>query len=217
MFSSSASVYGNLNDEPIVESSPKNPLSPYGFSKFVIEQALVDYYKAYELPSVCFRYFNAAGADPFSFDLGELPGSGHIIAKILEASLHNKQFTLNGNDYPTPDGTCIRDYVHVWDIALAHVAAIKWVSTLDSPTHVTINLGSKNGISNKQILDYVSSKYSLKEVIVSSRRTGDANVLIANSDLAKKLLGWEPQYSSLNQIIDSAYQWYVNLPKLNDL
>lgn len=217
MFSSSASVYGNVDDSPIPETTSRNPLSPYGFSKMVIEQALTDFYKAYELPSICFRYFNAAGAEPFSHDLGELPGCGHIIAKILEASLNKKSFMLNGNDYPTKDGTCIRDYVHVWDIALAHVAGIKWASNIDESTHLILNLGSKNGVSNKEILDYVSKKYKLSEIISGKRRSGDANVLIADSSMAKKILNWEPQYSSIEQIIDSAYQWYINWNKLNEL
>jgi UDP-glucose 4-epimerase len=217
LFSSSASVYGNVDDSPISETSPTNPLSPYGFSKVVIEKALADYHKAYELPSICFRYFNAAGAEPFTYDLGETLGSGHIIAKILEASLNKKEFVLNGNDYPTKDGTCIRDYVHVWDIALAHVAAIKWVATIDEIPQRVMNLGSKHGVSNKEILDYVSSKYQLKEIVSGKRRSGDANILIANCELATKLLNWNPQYSSIETIIDSAYQWYTNWYKINDV
>jgi UDP-glucose 4-epimerase len=217
IFSSSASVYGNPTEIPVIESTTKAPISPYGFSKLVIEQALLDFYNAYELPSICFRYFNAAGAEPFSYDLGEVPGTGHIIAKILEASLTKKQFVLNGNDYETEDGTCVRDYIHVWDIALAHVLAINWTINNDIKTCSAFNLGTKNGISNKQILDYVSSHYSLTDVATSVRRAGDPDKLIASSDLVYETLNWIPQHSSLQEIVDSAYQWYTNWYKTNDI
>ena len=119
MFSSSASVYGLPDEFPITESANVQPISPYGRSKATVEVILQDYCTAYGLPSVCFRYFNAAGADPFSTSLGQEPGATHIIARVLESLIHKTEFTLYGTDFDTPDGTCIRDYVHVNEICLA--------------------------------------------------------------------------------------------------
>lgn len=214
LFSSSASVYGNPTRLPINEVDPKAPISPYGNTKFMTELILKDYCRAYGINSVCFRYFNAAGAEPFNFDLGQEPGATHIVARVLEASLAGRAFTINGDDYNTPDGTCIRDYVHVWDIATAHVKGAEFVSSIvdqNSPAmSLVFNLGTNKGVSNKQIVDYVAGCYGLPFVNYGERRPGDPDELIADALTAKELLDWEPQFSNIETIIDTAYKWYRN-------
>ena len=212
MFSSSASVYGNPKRLPIGELDPKDPISPYGNTKFMTELILRDYCAAYGINSICFRYFNAAGAEPFNYDLGQEPGATHIVARVLEASLAGRAFTINGDDYNTPDGTCIRDYVHVWDIAIAHVKGAKLIDTVtdENTTAVALvfNLGTNAGVSNKQIVDYVKGRYGLSFVNFGQRRPGDPDELIADASTARELLDWEPEYSNIETIIDSAYKWY---------
>lgn len=209
LFSSSASVYGNPVQIPVYETDPKLPISPYGVSKHITERMLSDYHAAYGMPSVCFRYFNAAGAEPFNFDLGQAPGASHIIARILEAKLAGKTFVLNGIDYNTPDRTCIRDYIHVWDLADAHIRAIEWMSNQQETYAAVMNLGTQHGISNQEIIDYIALNYGGVDVTVGPRRPGDPDRLVANADLAYTLLKWKPNYSTINQIVDSAYKWYT--------
>ena len=209
LFSSSASVYGNPATVPVTEDAPVQPISPYGVSKAIIERTLADYNHAYNMPSVCFRYFNACGSEPVHHDLGQAPGASHIIARVLEAKLSNKSFTLNGNDYNTPDRTCIRDYIHVWDLADAHLRATEWSLGNDTKTAAVMNLGTRLGISNHEILDYVLMNYGAVDVQVGPRRPGDPDCLVADADLAYQTLGWKPNYSTINQIIDSAYKWYT--------
>jgi UDP-glucose 4-epimerase len=209
LFSSSASVYGNPVTVPVYEADPKFPISPYGVSKHVTERMLSDYHAAYGIPSVCFRYFNAAGAEPFTHDLGQAPGASHIIARILEAKIAGQTFTLNGIDYATPDRTCVRDYIHVWDLADAHIRAISWMINQDKTYAAVMNLGTQHGISNQEIIDYIMLNYSGVDVAVGPRRAGDPDRLVANADLAYTLLKWKPTYSTINQIVDSAYKWYT--------
>ena len=206
LFSSSASVYGNPDRVPLVETDRINPISPYGHTKSIIEQVLQNYNQAYGLPSVCFRYFNACGAEPDNYNLGQAKGAGHIVARVLESAINKKSFTLNGIDYSTPDKTCIRDYIHVWDLADAHDRAIKW--NTDGQAAI-FNLGTNKGISNQEIIDYVNVKYGPVNVQIGPRRPGDPDQLIADSSMAKKTLGWSPKYSTLEQIVDSAYRWYT--------
>lgn len=212
MFSSSASVYGNPVRLPVNELDPKAPISPYGNTKFMTEMILRDYCSAYGINSVCFRYFNAAGAEPFNYDLGQEPGATHIVARALEASLAKRAFTINGDDYNTPDGTCVRDYVHVWDIAQAHIKGANFVDSItnDNTTAVAMvfNLGTNKGVSNKQIVDYVYGRYGLVHVNFGQRRAGDPDELVADAHTAKELLDWSPQFSDIETIIDSAYKWY---------
>jgi UDP-glucose 4-epimerase len=207
LFSSSASVYGNPDHVPLVETDRVRPISPYGHTKDIIEVVLQNYNQAYGLPSVCFRYFNAAGAEPNNYDLGQEPGAGHIIARLLESKINDKDFTLNGLDYNTPDRTCIRDYIHVWDLADAHNRAIHWNTNSRA---AIFNLGTNKGISNQEIIDYVNLHYGPIRVLLGDRRPGDPDQLIADAAFAKRVLGWQAKYSSLNQIIDSAYRWYTN-------
>jgi UDP-glucose 4-epimerase len=209
LFSSSASVYGIPDSWPITEDNDVLPISPYGRTKAMTETILRDYFTAYNINSMCFRYFNAAGAEPFSFNLGQEPKATHIIAQALEASLTKHAFFINGDDFDTEDGTCVRDYIHVWDIAIAHIKAVNFFFE-DYPQSgaYIYNLGTNNGISNKQIVDYVANKYGLLFVKYNLRRPGDPDLLIADSTRAQVELGWKPEHSSIESIIDSAYTWY---------
>ena len=155
IFSSSASVYGNPTATPISEGHPLDPISPYGNTKLMIEKLLADYSAAYGINSVCFRYFNAAGAWPITADLGQPWGATHLVARALESSLRHSELVLNGTDYPTSDGTCIRDYIHVLDLATAHLRAATYVET--NPGSHIFNLGTNKGTSNKEIIDFNSS------------------------------------------------------------
>jgi UDP-glucose 4-epimerase len=210
LFSSSASVYGNpIGGQAVVETDLKLPISPYGVSKHMVERMLSDYFDAYQMPSVSFRYFNAAGAGVADqIDLGQAAGASHIIARILEAKLANKTFTLNGTDYATPDGTCIRDYVHVWDIAQAHLQAIDWVFNKGNYHAAAMNLGTGTGISNQEIINYVRERHGDFLVDTGPRRSGDPDRLVARADVAKATIGWTPEHSTLEQIVDSAWKWY---------
>ena len=213
MFSGSAAVYGEPVELPIPESHPQNSISPYGNTKATAEHILSDYATAYGIPAMVFRYFNACGAEPFNSDLGQEPEATHIVARILEAVLDDKEFTINGNDFDTEDKTCVRDYVHVWDIARAHVmgATHHWNEPIKFQV---MNLGTRLGISNKQIADYVQTKYNFNKVNYGPMRPGDPGTLIADPTFANQWLGWQPEYSSLEMIIDSAYKWYIKQQQL---
>lgn len=215
MFSSSASVYGTPTAEqlPLTEAEPRDPISPYGSTKAITEMMLKDYGTAYGINSICFRYFNAAGAMPVTADLGQEPEATHIVARVLEASIAGRAFIINGDNYDTPDGTCIRDYVHVWDIAIAHIKALELIEreSYDNAGECHIfNLGTGKGISNKQIVDYVNEKYGLKFVKYGERRWGDPDELVADATDANRWLGWHPAHSTLEEIVDSAYKWYAS-------
>jgi UDP-glucose 4-epimerase len=210
LFSSSASVYGVPDTWPTDEGSDIQPISPYGATKAMTERILDDYFKAYDIHSMCFRYFNAAGAEPINFDLGQEPGATHIVARALEASIANRAFTINGADYNTDDGTCVRDYVHVWDLAQAHILGVSYMlDDYPQPGAYVLNLGTREGISNKTIVDYVVNNYGIPFVNYGPNRPGDPDVLIADATQAKNLLGWEPKYSTIDTIINSAYKWYT--------
>jgi UDP-glucose 4-epimerase len=214
MFSSSASVYGEPDSLPIKEHAKKHPISPYGNTKAMTETILQDYWGAYALPSMCFRYFNAAGAMPDTADLGQEPNATHIVARVLEAAIAGRAFTINGEDFDTEDGTCIRDYVHVWDIAQAHVLGVEyvlplWLNGTPNVGASVFNLGTNKGVSNKEIVDYVNVKYGLPFVNYGPRRWGDPAELVADATEAQEKLNWVPKYSSINTIIDTAYNWYV--------
>ena len=211
MFSSSASVYGEPDVLPLKEYDEVKPISPYGSTKATCELILRDYSNAYGIDTVCFRYFNAAGAEPVNFDLGQEPEATHIVARVLEASIAGRAFTINGGDYDTEDGTCIRDYVHVWDIARAHVLGASYMLD-DYPqagAHI-YNLGTGHGTSNTEIVNYVNDQYKLPFVNYGPRRAGDPATLVASAQRALYHLTWEPLFSDTATIIDSAYCWYKN-------
>jgi UDP-glucose 4-epimerase len=211
IFSSSASVYGDPKEVPITEDHPVNPISPYGNTKLIIEKLLADYSNAYGISSVCFRYFNAAGAWPVESDLGQPWGATHIVARALEASLKHLPFTLNGKDFPTPDGTCIRDYIHVMDLATAHLKAAIYIES--SPGAHIFNLGTNKGTSNQEIVDYVKLHFGIKNIQNGPRRAGDPAELVADATRANKELTWEPTCSTIEDIIRDAYKWYCNQPQ----
>jgi len=203
IFSSSAAVYGEPIMNPCHEVDPCEPISPYGESKRMIELMLASYSQAYNIDYVAFRYFNACGADPQGRH-GQEPGATHIIARVLESLRDDREFVLNGNDYDTPDGTCVRDYVHVDDIARAHVMALD----RDTVPAGVYNLGSHTGISNAEIILTAERVTERKlKVQAGARRQGDPAVLTASAEKFDKLMTWR-QYS-LDDIIAHAWQWYV--------
>ena len=203
IFSSSAATYGEPVMNPICEVDPTEPVSPYGESKLMIDMMLESYHRAYELDYVSFRYFNACGADPQGRH-GQEPGATHIIARVLESIRDNQEFTLYGDNYPTPDGTCIRDYVHVDDIARAHVLALD--QTIPAGIY---NLGSNMGTSNREIIaaaERITNK--TLTVTVGEQRVGDPPMLTASADKFNAVAGaW--QSHSLDDMIQHAWAWYV--------
>jgi UDP-glucose 4-epimerase len=203
IFSSSAAVYGEPVMTPCHEVDPKEPISPYGESKLMVEMILESYHRAYGLDYVAFRYFNACGADPQGRH-GQEPGATHIIARVLESVRDKKEFVLNGNTYPTPDGTCVRDYVHVEDIARAHVLALYH----KIPTGV-YNLGSSKGTSNQEIIDTAAQITAQTVNVVSGdQRAGDPPILTADSAKFNLVAGvW--QHHNLDTMIRHAWNWYV--------
>lgn len=203
IFSSSAATYGApAAGLPCQETDALKPISPYGESKMMIEQVLTAYHKAYNLDYVTFRYFNACGADPKGRH-GQEPGATHIIGRVLESIRDRHEFMLYGNSYDTRDGTCVRDYVHVDDIAQAHVLAL----SKDIPSGI-YNLGSNTGTSNLEIIAAAERITGKKmHVTVGQVREGDPGVLVANADKFSRLVKWQ-QYT-LDDMIQHAWTWYV--------
>ncbi|HHY45230.1 MAG TPA: UDP-glucose 4-epimerase GalE [Firmicutes bacterium] len=207
VFSSSAAVYGDPESVPIPETAALRPVSPYGESKAFFEKALGWYDKAYGLKSVSLRYFNAAGADP-SGRLGEEHDpETHLIPLVIHAVLTGEPITVFGNDYPTPDGTCIRDYIHVTDLAEAHVLALKALS--EGLETTAMNIGTGTGFSVMEIIKAVEDVSGRKvPYTVGERRQGDPAVLIAECARARDTLGWVPTHSSLREIVQTAWRWH---------
>lgn len=208
VFSSSAAVYGNPAGLPLTEKSPTLPLSPYGHSKLMAEQVIRDCATAYGLKAVCLRYFNACGAD-LQTRHGQIREATHIIARIMESVLQKTVFTLNGTNFDTPDGTCVRDYLHVDDIANAHYLSVKYAQTIPVGTCEEFNLGSGNGISNKEIIVNVGNHIPYKILVHNGpRRDGDPAKLVASSSKVYKYMGWKPENSNIDKIVRSAWTWY---------
>lgn len=212
IFSSTAAVYGEPETIPLKEETRKNPTNPYGKSKLILEKILSDYSKAYDFNFVALRYFNASGAD-IEADIGEdhSPES-HLIPLILQVALKKrKSIKIFGNDYPTKDGTCVRDYVHVSDIALAHIDAMNYLKK--GGKSVSCNLGNSEGFSVKEVIDIAREVTGQTiEAEVSERRAGDSSTLIAGSQKAHDVLGWYPKTPSLKDIVQSAWKWHKNHP-----
>ena len=210
VFSSTAAVYGDPVMDMITEDHPLKPLNPYGRTKLQVEEILQDYAVAYGLDSVCFRYFNAAGAHPDS-QIGEAHSpETHLIPNILLSCIdESRKLKIFGSDYPTPDGTCVRDYIHILDLCDAHLRAIGF---MDNNTGAySFNLGNGKGFS---ILDVIKSS---SEVIgreigfdYEPARAGDSPRLVADSSKAAEMLEWTPKYADLREIIESAYRWHKN-------
>jgi len=208
IFSSSAAVYGIPERVPIPEAHPLRPVNPYGQTKYFVETVLQDYQRAYGLEFISLRYFNAAGADPEG-RLGEMhEPETHLIPNILLFLLGKKEsFELYGTDFKTPDGTAIRDYIHVTDLARAHVLALKKI--LASPSSEFINLGANKGYSVLEVIKK-TEKITGKKVahLEKPRRKGDVPVLLASKEKAERILGWELHYSKLETIIQTAWGWH---------
>lgn len=209
VFSSSCSVYGVQERVPIVESSPTDPLSPYAETKLFFEKILRWYGSAYGLKSACLRYFNAAGADPGG-ELGEHHDpETHLIPLTLEAASGGAALRVFGTDYATPDGTAIRDYIHVTDLADAHIRALRHLMQEQAASFIA-NLGTGTGSSVLEVIQMVE-KVSGRTVPVEygPRREGDAPALVADPTYVRELLGWVPQHSSLESIIRTAWAWHT--------
>ena len=208
VFSSSAATYGDAGDGLITEDSPQNPTSVYGQTKLMMEQFMADYDKAYGMKYVALRYFNAAGAH-VSGEIGEAHNpESHLIPLILQVPNGKREFiSVFGEDYPTPDGTCVRDYIHVTDLADAHIKALEYLKNGGRSTHY--NLGNGNGFSVKEVIDTVEKVVGKKiNRKIAERRAGDPASLVASSDKIKKELGWEPKFDSLEAIVATAWQWH---------
>jgi UDP-arabinose 4-epimerase len=206
VFSSTCATYGPQGAGPIAETAAQSPVSPYGASKLMIEQALKDYAAAYGLRAAALRYFNAAGADPEG-EIGEAhEPETHLIPLVLEAAANGAVLTINGNDYPTTDGTCVRDYVHVADLADAHVKAL--ASLEHSPGFGAFNLGTGRGLSNLEIVA-AARAVTGRDVTLrfGPRRAGDPPVLTADASKAARVLGWTPRQSAVEHVIETAWRW----------
>jgi UDP-glucose 4-epimerase len=213
VFSSSAATYGDCGSELIKEDSPQNPTSVYGQTKLMMEQFMKDYDMAYGLKYVALRYFNAAGAHADG-DIGEDHNpESHLIPIILQvANKTRDHIGIYGDDYPTPDGTCIRDYIHVTDLSEAHILALDYLKKGGASTHY--NLGNGNGFSVKEVIDEAERVTGLEIAkTIDPRRPGDPAVLVASSEKIKKELNWKPRYDSLEKIIASAWVWHKNHPR----
>lgn len=211
VFSSTTATYGVPDRIPITEAETQKPINPYGYTKLVIEQALADYAKAYEFGYAALRYFNASGASPAG-DIGEdhTPET-HLIPLVLQVALGQRQhIAVFGSDYPTPDGTCIRDYIHVDDLSDAHVRALE---LLESGKGLKLNLGTGRGYSVREVIDACRriTGHAIPEV-VAPRREGDAPELVADATAARSALGWEPRYASIESIVETAWRWHRSHP-----
>ena len=208
IFSSSAAIYGLPEQIPIAESHPINPVNPYGENKAEVERMLAEFSETSGLRSVSLRYFNAAGADPDG-ETGEAHNpETHLIPLVLDTAAGlTPVIKVFGNDYDTQDGTCIRDYIHVTDLVEAHLLALD--ALLQDADSTTYNLGSGTGCSVLEIIS-AARRVTGKEipVTITERRAGDVDVLVCSSDQIKKDLGWKPQYSDLDTIIKTAWQWH---------
>lgn len=208
VFSSTCATYGTPHQIPIPEEHGQAPINPYGHSKLMVEQILADFNRAYGLRSVRFRYFNAAGADPEG-RLGEDHSpETHLIPLVLAAAMGQRDhITIYGTDYNTPDGTCIRDYIHVTDLAQAHVLGLEYL--LASGETAVFNLGNGEGFSVREVIRAARHVTNLPIPVVEGyRRAGDPPILIGSAVKAKTVLGWQPQYPEIEVILDHAWQWH---------
>ena len=212
VFSSSAAVYGEPKEVPISEEHPCAPTNPYGETKWIFERILQAFHDAGKLDFVSLRYFNAAGADPEG-ELGEDHSpETHLIPLLIKSALDGSSVPVYGTDYETPDGTCIRDYIHVTDLARAHILALQ---RLDREQKSAIyNLGNGNGYSVREVIETVKKVIGRNVLSVDSpRRPGDPARLVASSEKIRKQLGWNPEYPDLETIVQTAWEWHRKHPK----
>ena len=206
VYSSSAATYGDPGFRKCKETDVPNPISAYGGSKLMMEMICKDYLRAYDLSSVGLRYFNAAGADPEA-EVGELrEKETHIIPLAIDASKQGKTFKIFGDKYETPDGTCVRDYVHVMDLADAHIKALNYAS--QNSVAEVFNLGSGAPASNKELVEAVQKHTGKMNIEVHNNRPGDPAYLVADINKVQKILEWEPTQSSIDNVVATAVQWY---------
>ena len=214
VFSSTAAVYGEPTIKKLItEAFPTHPTNVYGRTKLVLEGALADYDRAYGMKSVALRYFNAAGADPAGQIGEDHQPESHLIPLVLQAALGVREnITIFGEDYPTPDGTCLRDYIHVNDLAQAHILALKHLAAGgDSKTY---NLGNGLGFSVRQVIEIAAAVTGRTiPTLIGPRRAGDPAVLVAGSEQIRRELGWCPQYSGLREIVEHAWKWHLAHPQ----
>jgi len=212
VFSSSAATYGIPEGSPIVEDAETAPINPYGVSKLMFERILKWLSEAGSLSYVSLRYFNAAGAD-ILHDLGEdHDPETHLVPRVIAAALGTEpSVSVYGTDYPTPDGTCVRDYIHILDLARAHLLALDYLSS-GGPSAV-FNLGNGNGFSVKEVIDVVGRVSGREfDIVNAERREGDPSILVASSELIKSRLAWKPEFADLETIIETAWQWHSRHP-----
>jgi len=208
IFSSTAATFGEPKYTPIDEAHPQWPINPYGWTKLMIERVFSDYDLAYGLRYVALRYFNACGANPEA-DIGENHNpESHLIPLVLDAAIGKREnIKIFGTDYPTPDGTCVRDYIHVVDLASAHLLALKHL--LGGGESKQYNLGNGKGFSVREVIDAVKKVTGKDfEVVESERRAGDPPILIAASEKIREELGWEPEYTDIETIVSTAWKWH---------
>jgi UDP-glucose-4-epimerase GalE len=212
IFSSSCATYGEPVEIPMRESHPQQPINPYGRTKLMVEQALRDYRTAYGLRSVCLRYFNAAGADPDG-ELGEdHDPETHLIPLVLKTALGQRDaIQVFGDDYPTEDGTCVRDYIHVRDLAQAHYLALE--KLFDGAEGGEYNLGNGNGFSVKEVIE-TGRQITGRPIPerIGPRRPGDPAALVGSAEKAVRELGWQPEYSDLTSMMETAWKWFEAHP-----
>jgi UDP-arabinose 4-epimerase len=210
IFSSSAAVYGAPRQTPVSEDHPTWPANPYGWTKLMVERMLADYAPAYGMRSVALRYFNAAGADPDG-EIGEdHDPETHLIPLVLDAALGRREaVTIFGNDYDTPDGSCVRDYIHVSDLADAHILALGWLQGQAQSTAEAFNLGNGNGYSVKEVIAS-AGRVTNREIPtrMARRRSGDPAILVSAADHAKAVLGWTQRHADLETQIAHAWAWH---------
>ena len=207
IFSSTCATYGNPTEIPITEGHPQNPINPYGKSKLMLEEMLKDYGRAYGLNYIILRYFNAAGADPDS-ELGEWQeNESRLIPVALDVAMGRRDaLEIFGTDYDTPDGTCIRDYIHVTDIAEAHILSLEYL--LNDGKSEIFNLGNGSGFSVREVIQKAQEiTGAVIKVVESQRRDGDSPIMIGSSEKAKNMLKWKPRYNDLDTIIGTAWKW----------
>ncbi|WP_414587666.1 UDP-glucose 4-epimerase GalE [Scytonema sp. PCC 10023] len=208
IFSSTCALYGVPKFVPLTEDHPQDPISPYATTKWMVERILSDFDTAYNLKSVRFRYFNAAGADPNGLLGEDHEPETHLIPLVLMAALGKRESILIfGTDYPTADGTCIRDYIHVTDLAQAHVLGLEYL--LKGGDSEVFNLGNGSGFSVREVIES-AKEVTGKDIKIEERdrRPGDPPILVGSSDKASKVLGWRPQYPNIKDILTHAWQWH---------
>jgi len=211
VFSSTTAVYGIPSEMPIHEGVSRCPVNPYGWTKYIVEEMLLHYCQSYEFASVALRYFNAAGAAADG-TIGESHDpESHLIPLVLQVALGQREsITLFGEDYPTPDGTCLRDYVHVDDLAQAHQQALKQLLPGQA---LYLNLGTGKGASVREVIDTCRRVTGHAIPVISGeRRPGDPPVLVADSSRAREVLDWQPQFLGIDEIVRSAWQWHQSHP-----